>query len=300
MCRLFYSLNAFFIFLVYTENVFKIESWSCMYKLIACDLDETLLNDDTHVGKRNRKAIAAATKMGVKFVPATGRGFKAITQTLQEINLIDQPNEYVISFNGGCITENKDNQVMKFQGLSWQMANQLYQLGQKYDVCIHVYTKDMLYVYNTNKEENKYINGRHVYRIIDNDNLDFLKGQEIAKELYGNPNMPYLKEIAADLGDLTNELDVSYSSNRYLEFNHQGVNKGAGLLWLARKLGIKPEETMALGDNFNDLSMIKAAGLGVGMANTNPEMKDQCDFITTADNNHDGVAEAIERFVLQK
>ena len=269
-----------------------------MYKLIACDLDETLLNDEAHVGDRNRKAIAAAGKMGVKFVPATGRGYSAIDQTLKELNLYNQPNEYVISFNGGCITENKDNRLMKFQGLSWETANQLYRMGKKYDVCIHVYTKDTLYVYNNNDDERAYLKLRYAYKDIDNENLDFLKGQEIAKVIFGKPDMPYLHKVAGKLGDIAKSLDVSFSSNRYLELNHKGVSKGASLLWLAKELGIKPEETMALGDNFNDLSMLKAAGLGVGMANTNSEMKDQCDVITQADNNQGGVAEAIEKYIL--
>ena len=124
--------------------------------------------------------------------------------------------------------------------------------------------------------------------------------RDIAKVLYGSTDMPYLEKIASEISNTTKDLDVSYSSNRYLEFNHQGVNKGEGLLWLADKLGIKPEETMALGDNFNDLSMIEAAGLGVGVANVNPKMKDDCDYITKADNNQGGVGEAIEKFVLEK
>ena len=271
-----------------------------MYKLIACDLDETLIDDDTRINQRNRDAIAKATKMGVKFVPASGRGYNSVQNVLKEVGLYDKPNEYVISFNGGCITENKNNRVMKFQGLSWEMADKLYRMGKKYDVCVQVHTQDMLYVYNANEDELNYIKTRYVYKIIDDDNLNFLKGKDIAKVLYGKPDMDYLRKVHADLDDVVDDLDVSYSSNRYLEFNHKGVNKGAGLIWLANKLGIKPEETMALGDNFNDLSMLKAAGLGVGVANTNPDMKDQCDYITKADNNHGGVAEAIEKFILEK
>lgn len=269
-----------------------------MYKLITCDLDETLLNDNTHVCERNREAIAKAAKLGVKFVPTTGRGYVSVQDTLKELNLFDKDNEYVISFNGACVSENKQNRVMHFEGLNYQVANQLYQIGQNEDVCIHVYTKDMVYVYNMNPDERKYMTGRHNFKEITNFDLSFLRDQDIAKVLYQNLNQNYLKKIAANLGELAEELDISYSSNRYLEFNHIGVNKGAGLLWLANKLGIKPEETMALGDNFNDLSMIKVAGLGVGMQNTNPDMKDQCDVITDADNNEGGVGEAIERFVL--
>lgn len=271
-----------------------------MYKLIACDLDETLLNDDTTVCQRNIDAIARASKMGVKFVPATGRGYNAIKPTLKELNLFDQSNEYVISFNGGCITENKNNKILHFEGLAFSKAEELFQLGRQFDVCIHIYTKEKVYLYHANKDEVDYIKKRHPYEIIDDwTNLDALNGQDIPKALFGKTDMTYLKNLVAKIKDATRDLDISYSSNRYLEFNHAGVNKGAGLLWLANQLGIKPEETMALGDNLNDLTMIKAAGLGVGMQNTIHEMKDQCDFITTADNNTGGVAEAIERFVFK-
>ncbi len=93
-------------------------------------------------------------------------------------------------------------------------------------------------------------------------------------------------------------MDVSYSSNRYIEFNQKGVNKGSGLLTLAKLLGIRQEETIAIGDNFNDLSMILAAGLGVGVQNTVEDMKPLCDVITEATNNEGAVAEVIERYIL--
>ena len=110
--------------------------------------------------------------------------------------------------------------------------------------------------------------------------------------------MNYLKKIAADLkDDIENKACASYSSNRYLEFNAPGVNKGYGLKWLASYLNIDLDKTIAIGDNFNDLSMIQAAGVGVGVANVNPAMKEQCDYITQADNNHGAVAEAIDHFI---
>lgn len=270
-----------------------------MYKLIACDLDETLLSDDKHVCEQNRRAIAQAQKLGVKFVPATGRGFVSVEKTLKEIGLFEKPNQYVISFNGACVTENKDNRVLLFNGLDYEIANQLYKFGLNQDVCIHVYTKDMVYVYNLNDDERKYMTGRHEFMEIDKPDLTFLRNEPIAKVLYQNNSQTYLQQIAANLGGLKSKLDISYSSNRYLEFNQKGVNKGAGLTWLAHKLGFSISETMALGDNFNDLTMLKVAGLGVGMQNTNPKMKDECDFITKANNNEGGVAEAIKKFVLQ-
>lgn len=269
-----------------------------MYKLIACDLDETLLQSDKHVSAKNIEAIQKARELGVKFVLATGRGYLSAQKTLKELGLDDQPEEYMITYNGGCITENKDNQILSFHGITWDQAQALYERGKPYNVCIHVYTKDHVYVYRLWPEEVEYLNGRMAVEETFEENLEFLKGQEISKMLYVNTDRDYLQQIERDLSDITNDLDVSYSSNRYIEFNRKGVNKGAGLLELAEHLGIQPEETIAIGDNFNDLSMIQAAGLGVGVQNTVEGMRDQCDYITKANHNESAIAEVIEKFIL--
>ena len=91
-------------------------------------------------------------------------------------------------------------------------------------------------------------------------NLDFLKGQEIVKVLYTNTDFEYLQSIDRDLKDITYDMDVSYSSNRYIEFNHKGVNKGAGLKKLANLLHIDIQDTIAIGDNYNDLPMLAEVG----------------------------------------
>ena len=108
-----------------------------------------------------------------------------------------------------------------------------------------------------------------------------------------------MEEIARDLSGITGDMDVSYSSNRYLEFNQKGVNKGSGLRKLAELLGVDMKDTIAIGDNYNDLTMIQAAGLGVGVGNTVEELKPLCDYVTAADYNHGAVAEVLRKFVLR-
>ena len=269
-----------------------------MYKIIACDLDETLLSDDRTISKDNVEAIEKAKELGVKFVPATGRGFNTVGGTLKDLGLYDLENEYVISYNGGAITENKGSKLLHFEGISFEKASELYKRGLDYDVCIHVYTKDMVYAYKYVQEEKDYLAGRMEITEIFDDNIDFLKGQEIVKVLYMNTDYQYLKGIENDLKEITGDLDVSYSSNRYIEFNHQGVNKGQGLKKLAELLHVDIKDTIAIGDNFNDLSMIKVAGLGVGGQNTVEEMKKECDIITKATNNQGAIAEVINQYIL--
>ena len=271
-----------------------------MYKLIACDLDETLLRDDRHVSLQDQKAIHSLKDYGVKFVPATGRGFKSIEATLKELDVFQKENEYVISYNGGALSENKDDRVLHFEGIPFSIANALYQKGLTYDVCIHVYTQDHVYVAHINDDERAYITGRIEFEVIDEDSIDFLKNEDIVKVLYSNTDFNYLQSIEKDLHDLTGNLDVSYSSHRFIEFNHKGVNKGKGLLILGNILGIEPEEMIAVGDNFNDLPMLKVAGLGIGVQNTVEDMKKECDYITKATHNESAISEIIEKFIINK
>lgn len=271
-----------------------------MYKLIACDLDETLLGTGGVLPEANVDAIVRARKAGVKFVPASGRGYRSMDKMLKDLDVWDLPEEYVISFNGGAVTENKDSRLLHFQGLPYDLACRLFERGLDYDVCIHVYTRDKVYVFRLNEDEKNYVGGRMEIIECSEKNLDFLKGQTIVKVLFENTDVPYLEQIASEMEDLTGPLDVSYSSNRYLEFNQGGVNKGSGLKFLAEYLGCSLDECIAIGDNSNDLSMIQEAGMGVGVKNSAEAIKPFCNYITQADNNHGAVAEVIDKFIFGK
>ena len=269
-----------------------------MYKLIACDLDETLLTSDKTVSKENIEAIQKAEEAGIKFVVATGRAIEDVKPTLEAIDQAGQEDEYAISFNGGAITENSENEFLFTTPLSFEFANKLYQRGQEYDVSVHVYTKDTIYIYNLSDEERAHLEPEiKVTEIFDKD-LRFLKDQEIMKIIFMNEDHNYLEQIESDLSVMLTNKDVSYSSNRYLEFNQKGANKGTALEYLAAHLGIEMSETMVIGDNFNDHSMFKVARLSVGVENMRPELRDEVDYITEATNDEHAVAEAINRFVL--
>ena len=271
-----------------------------MYQIIACDLDETLLRPDKSISDKDKAAIQKAIARGVKFVPATGRGYMSVTPTLKELGMYGAAGQYVISFNGGAITENRGNRLLHFQGIPFDLAEEFFRRGLRLGVCIHIYTKETVYVYNLVPEEAEYIRGRmEVTEFFDKD-LDFLKGQEIVKCLYMNRDDAYMEKIREDVRDLLDAVDLSYSSNRYIEFNQKGVTKGDGLRRLAAMLGVDMKDTIAIGDNFNDLSMIKAAGLGVGVANTAEAMKAECDHITAATCQESAVSEVIEQFIFGK
>ena len=273
------------------------------YKLIACDLDETLLNDEHLVGAKSVAAIKRAREeYGVKFVPATGRGFMQIQPELKELQLYDLEGEYVISFNGGALTENKNNRIIEFKGLEFSKMKEIFEAGLNFDVCIHVYTPDNLYVFNLSESERQRIKNQKLEAVYPEVNsVDFLKDTPISKILYQNVDVPYLMSLEEGLKPITDgHCAVSYSSNRYMEFNALGVDKGQGLIDLANKLGIAIEETIAVGDNYNDMAMLKVAGLSVAANNAVDDVKAACDYTTNANNNEGVVAELIEKFIFNE
>lgn len=271
-----------------------------MYKLIACDLDETLLGDDSKVPTINIDAIKKADELGIKFVPATGRGHRTITQILHELMLEDKENEYIISFNGGAIVENKGYKMLRFHGLEFDLAKKLFEVGIKNNLCVHVYTEKDVFVFNINEGEKEYINNRLVgYVDKEEKSIEFLKGIKISKILFQHLDKKYLNTIENKIKPITEgKVTVTYSSNRYIEFNSIGVNKGQAVIELGEILGIKREEIIAIGDNFNDLSMLESAGLSVAVNNAVPEIKKIVNYVCEADNNEGAVAEVINKFIL--
>lgn len=270
-----------------------------MYKLIASDLDETLLGTDHRICQRNLEAIRAAREQGVRFVAASGRGHRSISRELAALDLLDVPGEYAIAFNGGVLASNVGPTPIQSVTLSWEHADELWRYGTAKGLCMHVYTiDDVVYVRNYVDEDRAYVGDRmHVIETYERD-LGFLQGTSLVKVLFMDLDPARLRAIHEDLGDRVADLDVSYSARRYIEFNPAGVNKGAGLLSLAAHLGIDPSETIAIGDGPNDIPMISAAGLGACVANAYDEVKEASSYICEADNNEGGVAEVIECFVL--
>lgn len=269
-----------------------------MYKMILSDLDETLLVNH-HVPKVNQEAIFKAKEKGVKFVPATGRAFNMIGEILQEIDNYQKEDEYSICFNGGLIVENKDAKILSFQGLPFDLAKEMFEVGKNFDVCVMIFTLDCCYIFNADPDEvERKTVQKARFEVIDEYNMDFLKDDHIAKLLYEKRDMDYLKGIEKQIqSHVEGRLAVSYSSYRYLEFNPIGVSKGAALKWLADYLHMDIQETIAIGDNYNDTSMIKAAGLGVCVSSATEDIQAMSNYVTKADYDQGAVAEVIEKFV---
>ena len=213
-----------------------------MYKLIACDLDETLLNTDKEICARNIAAIKRAEReYGVRFVPATGRGYTCIDNVLHTLGVYDAEQEYTISNNGGVVTENKNYRKLSFHELPYEIAERLFAFGIEQDVCIQVFTAEDVYAFHLNEDERSWLFSFKPDSIVcEETSLAFLKGTPITKILFQNTDIPYLHTLADQLHALTDQrVAVSFSSNRYLELNPYGVDKGLGLRDLCEHLQMR-------------------------------------------------------------
>ncbi|WP_308584305.1 Cof-type HAD-IIB family hydrolase [uncultured Leuconostoc sp.] len=273
-----------------------------MIQLILSDLDETLLNDDGTIHPENIAAIQAFTQNGGYFVPNTGRSYKSVYGTLAQLGL-NKTTQYVVSYNGGAIVAiapDGQEEIVVEHGMSLTLAQKIFDLGQVNDVVdTHVYTRDNLYIYNISATDQRYMTERQVpYTEITTTDLSFMANEgPVMKVIFEHPD-PAVQQAIADavtavVGD---EVLVTFSSNRYVEFNPKGVDKGVTGLELADILGIAGDDTAAIGDNLNDAAQIKAAGVGVAVANAKPEIKALADVVLTTTNNEAAVADFIQHY----
>lgn len=272
-----------------------------MIKLVTSDLDETLLGSDGSISNENIEKINKLKDLGIKFVPNTGRGFTSLVPLLKKLNLYDESDEYVISYNGGAIVENKNFRVIETDELSWKQASDIFEVTKKEnDFDTHIYTLKDVYIHNVKQDDLDYLTSRGVNpKFLDEDNLDKLKNEKIIKviTMTSDPDkLSYIKDKV--MNEVGFDLQFSYSSNRYTEFNQIGVNKGEAIKKLSNQLGIKQDEIMAIGDNYNDLDMLKYAGLSVGVSNSVEPVKEVVQYVTKG-NFVNGVSEAIDKFILK-
>lgn len=273
------------------------------YKMLVSDLDETFLNDDGTIHEENVQTVKKAAAQGFKFVPNTGRSFESVQKMLKQLDLYDQVGQFVISFNGSAIVENKDNQIIATQDMPLTMAKQIFKAGLINEaVDVHIYTIDKLFIYNVSDSDRQYLATRGVaYVELKTPDLSFLNRQQpIMKVIFEHSDMQVRHQIYDAVIDSVgiDQVEATYSSDRYVEFNLKDVDKGTASLLLGEKLGIKSDEIMAIGDNNNDLKMIKAAGLGISVANGITAVKEMADIVTTRTNNEGAIAEVLNQFVL--
>jgi Cof subfamily protein (haloacid dehalogenase superfamily) len=268
-----------------------------MYKLIALDMDGTLLREDKTISKETHKAIQRAKAKGVKVVLTTGRPIDGVKRYLKELDLINE-NDYAIAYNGALVQNTKTKEVIAQTLMSLEDIDYLYKLSQELKVNIHALTDSSCITPKWSKYS-------QVEADINDIPLDFVdfnninKNTTIVKIMFID-EPEHLSHVISKLPlEIYEKYTVLKSTPYFLEFLDKRVNKGAGVGILAEKLGIKTEEIICVGDAGNDLHMIQFAGLGVAMGNAFPEVKEAADYVTLS-NEDNGVAHVINKFVLEQ
>jgi len=267
-----------------------------MYKLLAVDMDGTLLNSNRMISKVNKKAIKDAVEKGVKVVITSGRGLTGLKNFLSEVQLTGK-NQYLIANNGGTIYRTNDFECITYKGLRGSDFKKAYSLSKKLDLYMIAYTHEGPIA----AEENEFTRFETEYvgipvKIIDI-NSDIDDEDEITKILFSQAEEVLDNKMLQIPKEFYNEYNLVKTMPFVLEVMDKDCNKGYGVKILSEKLGIKKEEIICIGDQANDMEMISYAGLGIAMGNAIDEVKNIAQYITS-DNDNDGVAKAIEKFIL--
>lgn len=275
----------------YTEMRFR------MIKLVASDLDDTLLNKDSRLSAENKQAIAEALRKGLIFTISTGRMFQSTLPFARELGLPeDQP---IICYNGALIRR-LSGETLYEQPLSPDVSSLVVDHGQSRGWTINAYFDDELYVAKLNQEVRDYATRVRCDVTEVGDLVQFIQdgGKRLSKLMViSEPSQTpeRMEELRPLVGD---DVQLVRSRPRFIEITNRQAHKGAALCWLAQALGVKPDEVMAVGDSQNDLTMLEAAGVGVAVANASLEIQAVADHVVATHYDH-GVAQAIHEFALQ-
>lgn len=263
-----------------------------MYKMVALDLDGTLLTDEGIITPGTIETIQEVMASGVMVTLATGRMFPSAKRFADQLQL-DVP---IITYQGAVIKDAAKNKIWFEQLLSFDITERLIQIAKEENVHIQVYQEDMLYVTKDNAEIQAYAHGSDVsYAVVEE--LSSLAERGLAKVLFvGNPS--YLDRLQISLKEIFGDCaHIAKSKPNYLEVTHPKANKGSAILYLAEQLGIQQSEIIGMGDNYNDYELLTTAGLGIAMGNGVEALKRVADYITLT-NNEEGVRHALNKFIL--
>ncbi len=262
-------------------------------KLVAIDLDDTLLRDDLTISPRTRAAVKAVMERGVAVTLATGRMFRSARPYARQLGF-DLP---LITYQGALVKNALSGEVVYHRPLAVGAARRVIEFGRRKKVQVNFYLDDELYVERITPRGAHYAAFARVpcRQVADLEDL-LARGNPLKLLLIEAE--PVLDEFAQELREmLGEEAHLTKSKPCYLEVVHPQATKGQALRELARRLGVRREEVMALGDSFNDIEMLEFAGLGVAVANARPEVRRRARWVTLS-NNEDGVAVALETFIL--
>ena len=270
-----------------------------MYKLIALDIDGTLLNSERKITSEVFNSIQEAKKAGTKVVLSTGRPLPGVVPLLDELNL-NEDGDYVICFNGAVVQEVKSKKVLSNIEMCYDDFVLINNFAKENNTHVHINTPTNVVI--PEETPNKYTIHEATLNNIDivsmkeediNDNLTFCKIMIIDEP-------ERLEDIMKNIPEnLFDKYTIVRSAPFFLEFLNKNANKGTALKALCNAIDIPLDKAIAVGDEENDQHMIKMAGLGVAMGNARESIKEIANYVTCTNDEH-GVAKVIDKFILNR
>lgn len=280
-----------------------------MMKILFTDLDGTLLTDDKRILDADMAAIHAMIEAGHKFVMTTGRPLFSVKRLAEKYGFL-QPGFFLVSFNGGLVYDCGTNEPILTRRISVDEVKYIMDEAHAHGMHAHTYAGDLVVSeYETEQLKNYCRIMQMDYVVVDDIRKYFSMENGAPINVVVKPPIkvnvitPFehsgLVEFRAEMRKTTEgKLFDVFSKPEMLEFSHMKSNKGDAVRFMADFYKVPIADTIAVGDEENDCPMIEAAGVGVAMANASEVAKTCADYVTVKDNNHAGISEVIEKFVL--
>ncbi len=260
------------------------------YKLVALDLDDTLLNKEHELTSRTISVIKRIQNMGVNVILATGRMLVSAIPFVEKLGLKGP----VITYNGAYVKDITTDELIYHNPIKVELAREVIKTAESNSLHLNLYQDDQLFVVRRNKEVRRYervvgIKAREVGSLI-----DFIKKKPVKIIITEHDRERHQHYLNVFQEKFTPRLTITQSKDYFIEIMSGGISKGRALEVVAERLKIGNDEVVAIGDSWNDLEMITWAGLGIAMEDAAVEIKKKADLIAPS-HNDDGVARILTK-----
>jgi len=269
-------------------------------KLVAIDMDGTLLNDSGEVSHNTVEALRQAKKRGIEIILSTGRVLKSATYFSDMLGL----KNYIIASNGAIVSDKNSNIILKMP-LDCETIKKIVEIAIEENIYFHFYNDDTYFSNKYIKEIDKYYNsskerlkGQNIkFELFEDIDEVLRRDIEIYKFLFMDDDLEKLNKVKKKLSRIS-DITLSKSGINNIEITNKNASKGHALKYVSELLKIDKSQIMSIGDNDNDIPMLETAGISVAMGNAEKHIKEIADYVTKT-NNEDGVAYAFRKFILE-
>ncbi len=275
-----------------------------MIQIIGLDLDGTLLNDQKAICDRNIEVLMRAKEEGAKIVLCSGRAPEGMQRELKILGLKEK-GQYAVGLNGAVVYEADTGKVIHQTLMQPEAVRTMVETGRRFRdrMNIQLYTGGQVYVERWDETTDYYEKATGSHPKLVDDVLEFVN-ETIKIVFFHKGEFDYTLEKITKLKNdclpsVPQGTQCVISAPYLVEFLDESIDKGIGMDILAKYLNVPQSDVMCVGDQENDMPMLKYAGLSVVMANGAPHVKELAHYVTEIDNNEGGVAEAVEKFVLK-